>query len=110
MTRLPPPQQWVLSKMSEMEVAEMIERHIDYYTEDKEGNRRSVHLLSPFVRHYMRRDDGVLPTVVAIATSPIVLADGSLLAPDGLDRLRGSSSRMSCGRSSRRGRTAPRSE
>ena len=30
-----------------------------------------------------------LPTVVAIATLPIVLADGGLLAPDGLDRLRG---------------------
>ena len=30
-----------------------------------------------------------LPTVVAIATAPIVLADGELLAPEGLDRLRG---------------------
>ena len=29
MTRLPPPEQWVLSKMTEMEVAEMIEKHID---------------------------------------------------------------------------------
>jgi hypothetical protein len=37
----------------------------------------------------MRRDDGALPTVVAIATAPIVLADGVLLAPDGLDRERG---------------------
>ena len=34
MTSLPPPEQWVLSKMSEMEVAEMIEEHIDYYTVD----------------------------------------------------------------------------
>ena len=86
MTRLPPPEQWVLSKMNEMEVAEMIEQHIDYYTVDEDGNRRSVHLPTPFVRHFMRRDDGVLPTVVAIATMPIVLADGELLAPDGLDR------------------------
>ena len=89
MTSLPPPEQWVLSKMSEMEVAEMIEEHIDYYTEDKEGNRRAVHLPTPFVRHFMRRHDGVLPTVVAVATAPIVLADGGLLAPDGLDRDRG---------------------
>ena len=29
MTKLPPPAQWVLSKMTEMEVAEMIERHWD---------------------------------------------------------------------------------
>ena len=48
-----------------------------------------MHLPMQFVRHYMHRDDGVLPTIVAIATLPIVLADGGLLAPDGLDRLRG---------------------
>ena len=89
MTSLPPPEQWVLSKMNEMEVAEMIEEHIDYYTVDEDGTRRSVHFPTPFVRHFMRRHDGVLPTVVAIATAPIVLADGVLLAPDGLDRDRG---------------------
>ena len=85
MTKLPAPEQWVLSKMNEMEVAEMIERYIDYV--DDEG--QSVHLPMPFVRHYMRRDDNALPTVVAIATLPIVLADGGLLASDGLDRGRG---------------------
>ena len=37
----------------------------------------------------MNRSDGALPTVVAIATAPIVLADGGLLAAEGLDRLRG---------------------
>ena len=76
MTKLPPPEQWVLCKMNEMEVAEMIEQHIDFYVEDKDGNRRSVHLPTQFVRHFMRRHDGALPTVVAIATTPIVLADG----------------------------------
>jgi hypothetical protein len=87
--KLPPPEQWVLCRMSEVEVAEMIERHIDFYTEDKNGAPRSVHLPKEFVRHFMRRDDDVLPTVVTIATAPIVLADGVLLAPDGLDRDRG---------------------
>src|SRR5215510_13545096 len=85
MANLPPPEQWVLCKMNEMEVAEMIEEHIDYYTVDENGNLRSVHLLTPFVRHFMQRHDGALPTVVAIATAPIVLADGVLLAPEGLD-------------------------
>lgn len=85
MTRLPPPEQWVLSRMNEMEVAEMIEEHIDYV--DKTG--RSVHLPMPFVRHYMQRHDNVLPTVVAIATLPLVLADGALLAPASIDRDRG---------------------
>jgi hypothetical protein len=85
MTELPPPEQWVLSRMNEMECAEMIEEYIDYV--DKDG--RSVHLPTQFVRHYLQRDDGALPTLVAIATLPIVLADGVLLSPDGLDRDRG---------------------
>jgi hypothetical protein len=89
MTRLPPPEQWVLSEMNEMEVAEMIEEHIDFYKEDKDGNRTSVHLPMQFVRHFMKRHDSKLPTVVAIATLPIVLADGGMLMPAGLDRLRG---------------------
>ena len=84
-TGLPAPEQWLLQRMNKMEVGEMIERYIDYF--DKDG--RSVHLPLQFVRHYINRDDGVLPTVVAIATLPVVLGDASLLAPDGLDRPRG---------------------
>ena len=75
MTSLPTPQQWVIKKMSEAEVAEMIERHIDFV--DKHG--RSVHLPTKFVRHYMKRDDGRLPTIVAVTTLPLVLADGHVL-------------------------------
>jgi hypothetical protein len=82
---LPAPEQLSLVKMTEEEVAEDIERHIDYV--DETG--RSVHLPTKFVRHYMKRDDGALPTVVAIAQLPIVLADGHILAKRGLDRDRG---------------------
>ena len=71
--------------MSEEEVAEDIERHIDYV--DETG--RSVHLPMQFVRHCMKRDDDALPIVVAIAQLPIVLADGHVLDPRGLDRDRG---------------------
>src|SRR6516225_2098625 len=88
MANLPPPEQWVLCKMNEMEVAEMIEQHIDYYKEE-DGICRPVHLPTSFVRHFMRRHDDKLPTIVAIATAPIVLADGTLLAPEGLDSERG---------------------
>ncbi len=63
MTGLPTPEQWVIRRMTEPEVAEMIERHIDYV--DPDG--RSVHLSTNFVRHYMRRDDGALPTIVAVS-------------------------------------------
>jgi hypothetical protein len=86
MTKLPQPEQWVLQRMNEMEVAELIEEHIDFVDE----NDRSVHLPMQFVRHYVQRhNDDALPTVVAISTLPIVLADGGLLAPAGLDRERG---------------------
>jgi hypothetical protein len=93
MAYLPAPKQWVIHKRNEMETAENIERHIDYYVEDPAtGQRRSVHLPMNFVRHFMNRDDG-MPTLVAIATAPIVLADGGMLAPGEdkqcFDRLRG---------------------
>jgi hypothetical protein len=87
MTKLPAPEQWTICRLNEMQLAELIEQHIDYVTTGEDP--RSVHLPMPFVRHYLNRDDGALPTLVAIATSPIVLADGNLLAPDGLDKLRG---------------------
>ena len=67
MTKLPAPEQWVLARMNEIECAEMIEQHIDYYVEDADGDRRSVHLPTAFVRHYLQRHDGALPTVVATA-------------------------------------------
>jgi hypothetical protein len=85
MTSLPATEQWVIKKMSVEECAEMIERHIDFV--DKNG--RSVHLPTKFVRHYMRRDDGRLPTVVAVSTLPLVFADGGVWAEDKFDRLRG---------------------
>lgn len=85
MTKLPPPEQWVIAPLNEMELAEMIEKHIDYVDEDG----RSVHLPMQFVRHYLQRHDSPLPTAVTVATLPIVLADGALLAPEGLDRSRG---------------------
>jgi hypothetical protein len=85
MTSLPTPEQWVIRRMSVEECAEMIERHIDFV--DADG--RSVHLPTSFVRHYLKRDDGALPTIVAVATLPLVLADGGVLAEDKFDRLRG---------------------
>jgi hypothetical protein len=85
-SKLPTPEQWALLRMNDMELAEEIERHIDFV--DEEG--RSVHLPMSFVRHFLQRNDG-LPTVVAIATLPIVLADGRVLAKEygDFDEVRG---------------------
>ena len=81
---LPAPEQWLLRRMGVVEASELIERHINYV--GAEG--KSVHLHIAFVRHYLRRDDGVLPLAVAISTLPLVLGDGALLAPVGLDHKR----------------------
>ena len=78
MTKLPPPEQWAIVSMSEIELAEEIEKFIEYVNEDG----RPVHLPTQFVQHYMRRDDGILHTVVAIATLPMILADRGVLALD----------------------------
>jgi hypothetical protein len=83
--RLPPPDMPLITCLDEIELAELIERHIDYVDEDG----RSVHLPMPFVRHYLRRFDrneGGLPRVMAVLTLPLVLFDGTLLSGRGLNR------------------------
>jgi hypothetical protein len=87
-TRLPAPAQLLLAKMTEEEVAEEIERHIEFYIETKDGYR-SVHLPKPFVRHFMTRHDGALPIATTVAQLPVVLHNGTLLAGPGLHRASG---------------------
>jgi hypothetical protein len=82
--RLPTPEQPLLTKLAEPQLAELIERHIDYVDEG-----RSVHLNAAFVRHFHQRFDEELPIIAAIATLPLVLCDGTILAKHGLDRDRG---------------------
>jgi hypothetical protein len=55
--------------------------------EDAAG--RPVHLGSAFVKHYLVRHDGALPIVTAVATLPMVLPNGAILAGCGLDRKAG---------------------
>jgi hypothetical protein len=84
-TRLPPPEHPLLTRLSEPQLAELIEQHIDYV----DGSGRSVHFPPSFVRHYQTRTDGALPLVTAIATLPMVLPDGAILSGHGLNRERG---------------------
>jgi hypothetical protein len=84
-SRLPASEQPLLTRLSDDQLAELIERHIDY-TDD---TGRSVPLAAPFVRHYLERTDDALPVVAAIATLPVVLPDGTILAGSGLVRERG---------------------
>ena len=85
---LPAPEQPLLTRLSEAQLAEVIERHVEYVVETKDGER-PVHLGAAFVKHFWQRHDNKLPTVAAIATMPIVMPNATLLAGRGLDRERG---------------------
>ncbi len=85
-TRIPAPEQLLLVKMTEEQVAEMIERHIEFYIDTADGGSMSVHLPKPFVRHFMTRHDDALPIATTVAQLPIVLHDGTLLVGPGLHR------------------------
>jgi hypothetical protein len=83
--RLPAPPHVQLVVLGQEEVAELIERHICYVS--PKGNL--VHLDDVFVKHFMRRKDGVLPEVLKVVTMPIVLQNGEIMgASRGIDRER----------------------
>jgi hypothetical protein len=85
-SRLPAPEQPLLTRLTEPQLAELIERYIDYV----DGTGRSVHLPHAFVTHFHTRpNDDALPIVAAVATLPIVLANGKILSGRGLNRERG---------------------
>ncbi len=84
-TRLPAPEEPLLTRLHEMQLAELIEQHIDY----TDAGDRSVHLAAPFVKHFRQRNDPALPIVTAVVPLPIILTDGTVLSGRGLDRERG---------------------
>ena len=68
-SRLPAPEQPLLTRLDVAQLGELVERYIEYV--DHEG--RSVHLPGSFVAHYLTRYDHALPVVTAVATLPLVL-------------------------------------
>jgi hypothetical protein len=82
----PPAPQWHIRKLNENETADLLEKHIDFI-DPKDG--LSVQCPTKFVNHYRGWGGGALPKLVAISTLPLVLGNGEILAPKGLDRLRG---------------------
>jgi hypothetical protein len=81
------PEQWVIAPLDEFELTEALERNIDYVHPE---TGRSVTPPARVVRAYRKRGDGVLPTIAAVAISPVILADGGVLAhEDDVDVARG---------------------
>ena len=78
----PAPEQPLLTRLTEPQVAELIEEYIDFL-DDK---MRSVHLGRLFVQHFHNRRDDVLPLMTGVSMLPIVLTNGSVLCGEGLHR------------------------
>jgi hypothetical protein len=81
----PPAPQWNIYKLDNCDAANLLEKHIDFI-DPEEGY--SVQCPSAFVNHYRQWHDSTLPKLVAISPLPLVLGNGEILAPRGLDRLR----------------------
>ena len=83
-SRLPPPDIPLLTLHNRHTLAQEIERHLALVVETEDGER-PVALQSVFLDHYIDYRDSKLPRVGAVLTAPLVLPDGLLLAPRGLD-------------------------
>ena len=81
-----PAPQWNIYKLDNYDAAKLLEKHIDFI-DPKEGY--SVQCPPAFVNHYRQWHDSTLPKLVAISPLPLVLGNGEILAPRGLDKLRG---------------------
>ncbi len=85
-TRLPPPVLPLLSRHDRFSLAHEVENHIEFTHETEAGGIRSVALPGAFIDHFSAYRDSVLPRVGAVVTAPLVMPNGDLLAPRGLDR------------------------
>jgi hypothetical protein len=85
---LPAPNQVLLARLDRLMTAELIERHVAFFVDDKKGYRL-VHLDPHFANHAQRQPGDKLPIVTAVATLPVVLDDGTVIRESGLQRAHG---------------------
>jgi hypothetical protein len=85
--RLPPPKLHLLTRHDRFTLGHEIERHIKYVHETPETITPKA-LPGIFVQSYTAYAASRLPQLAGVVTNPLVLADGTLLADDGLDRQR----------------------
>jgi hypothetical protein len=86
-TRLPSPKNFLLTKHDKFGLEIEIGGYITFVRETLNGER---YVASPdkFLIHYLKYYQSKLPRVHAVMTMPIVLANGTLLDRNGLDRKR----------------------
>jgi hypothetical protein len=88
--RLPPPPILSLIAHDKYSLGLLIEKHIEFYkiikTKSGDEVEVTVALPQPFIEAYLAYRDSKLPRVWTIATMPMVLPNGKILATNGLDR------------------------
>jgi hypothetical protein len=92
-TRLPAPRMPAIVRHNRWSMAFEIERRVAFYKriETKKGGGVEVPCSLPakFVTGYLNFNASRLPRVSALATAPIVMPDGQVLATNGLDKKQG---------------------
>jgi hypothetical protein len=84
---LPAPAEPLIHELTTNEATLLIEKHIEFFSEDQQGAKRAVRLGSPFVSTYNSLHHSKLPVVAAVAISPFVSPiSGAPIAGVGLDR------------------------
>ena len=84
---IPAPPEPLIHELTTNEATLLIERHIEFFSEDQDGAKRAVRLGSVFVSTYKGLHHSKLPVVVAVSTSPFVSPiSGAPIAGVGLDR------------------------
>jgi hypothetical protein len=112
-SRLPPPELLTLMRHNPSSMALMIERYVAFYKLIVPNKKGAVPVEVPkrlpatFVTHYLHFRASRLPRVWALATTPLVLPNGQILAANGLDKEQGVVFRIPL-RSSRRHRKGAR--
>jgi hypothetical protein len=88
--RLPPPKLLTLAAHTQYSMALKIEPYVGFVerVQTTDGSTIEIPKRSPsvFVTHYLNYEKSRLPRVAELATMPLLLPDGRLLATNGLDR------------------------
>ena len=87
-TRLPSPKNFLLTKHDRYSLEIELSDHVTFVEATADGERE---IGAPFrlLTHWLKYRQSNLPTVRAVVTMPVVLANGELMSGAGLDRERG---------------------
>ena len=84
---IPAPPEPLIHELTTAEATLLIEKHVEFFSENQDGVKRAVRLGSVFVSTYKGLHHSKLPVVVAVSTSPFVSpVSGAPIAGVGLDR------------------------